>query len=155
MREHGELGPSWHHQQQRQRLEATLNQGQLPARLEALARFDNEATAPVAGAGAAAHAAQLARVRAPVGEALASVAVLKEAAQRLADLHGPAETAPNWPGWSRRSHKAAAIERKLQQGTQCWRTASEGPGRRQRAWGLGLWQPQPRPRARSPNRCWS
>ena len=40
MRERGELGPSWHHQQQRQRLEATLDQGQVPARLEVLARFD-------------------------------------------------------------------------------------------------------------------
>lgn len=44
MREHGELGPSWHHQQQRQRLEATLHQGQLPAQLEALARFDTDPT---------------------------------------------------------------------------------------------------------------
>ncbi|MBV8501425.1 MAG: hypothetical protein JO006_06890 [Paucibacter sp.] len=42
MRERGELGPSWHHQQQRQRLEATLEQGQVPARLEALARFDTD-----------------------------------------------------------------------------------------------------------------
>ena len=42
MRERGELGPSWHHQQQRQRLEATLDQGQVPARLEALARFDTD-----------------------------------------------------------------------------------------------------------------
>jgi len=40
MQEHGELGPSWHHQQQRKRLESTLGQSQLPAQLEALARFD-------------------------------------------------------------------------------------------------------------------
>lgn len=44
MREQGELGPSWHHAQQRQQLESTLNQGQLPARLEALARFDTDPT---------------------------------------------------------------------------------------------------------------
>lgn len=42
MREQGELGPSWHHQQQRQRLESTLDQGQLPTQLEALARFDTD-----------------------------------------------------------------------------------------------------------------
>lgn len=42
MQERGELGPSWHHQQQRQRLEATLGQTELPARLEALARFDTD-----------------------------------------------------------------------------------------------------------------
>ncbi len=40
MQEHGEFGPSWHHQQQRKRLESTLGQSQLPAQLEALARFD-------------------------------------------------------------------------------------------------------------------
>jgi hypothetical protein len=38
----GELGPSWHHAQQAQRLEAALNQTQLPAGLEALARFDTD-----------------------------------------------------------------------------------------------------------------
>ena len=38
----GELGPSWHHAQQSQRLEATLNQTQMPAGLEALARFDTD-----------------------------------------------------------------------------------------------------------------
>lgn len=42
MREQGELGPSWHHMQQRQRLESSLHQGQLPAQLEALARFDTD-----------------------------------------------------------------------------------------------------------------
>ncbi|WIT10079.1 hypothetical protein PFX98_14160 [Paucibacter sediminis] len=42
MREQGELGPSWHHLQQRQRLESTLDQGQLPTQLEALARFDTD-----------------------------------------------------------------------------------------------------------------
>lgn len=42
MQARGELGPSWHHQQQRQRLEATLGQTELPARLEALARFDTD-----------------------------------------------------------------------------------------------------------------
>ncbi len=40
MQAHGELGPAWHHQQQRKRLESTLGQSQLPAQLEALARFD-------------------------------------------------------------------------------------------------------------------
>lgn len=40
MQAHGELGPSWHHQQQRKRLESTLGQSRLPAQLEALARFD-------------------------------------------------------------------------------------------------------------------
>lgn len=44
MRERGELGPSWHHQQQSQRLESTLHRSQLPARLEALARFDTDPT---------------------------------------------------------------------------------------------------------------
>lgn len=44
MRERGELGPAWHHAQQRQKLEATLNQTQLPARLEALAGFDTDPT---------------------------------------------------------------------------------------------------------------
>lgn len=43
-RERGELGPAWHHAQQRQKLEATLNQTQLPARLEALAGFDTDPT---------------------------------------------------------------------------------------------------------------
>ncbi|WP_141100607.1 hypothetical protein [Roseateles aquatilis] len=48
MAEQGQLGPSWHHQQQRQRLEAalaTLGQTELPARLEQLARFDADAQA--------------------------------------------------------------------------------------------------------------
>ncbi len=40
MADRGALGPSWHHQQQRQRLEAVLGQSALPARLEQLARFD-------------------------------------------------------------------------------------------------------------------
>lgn len=40
MAEQGALGPSWHHQQQRQRLEVTLVPNELPARLEQLARFD-------------------------------------------------------------------------------------------------------------------
>ncbi len=42
MAEQGQLGPSWYHQQQRQRLEATLVQTELPARLEQLARFDTD-----------------------------------------------------------------------------------------------------------------
>lgn len=42
MQARGELGPSWHHMQQSQRLEATLNQNQMPAGLEALARFDTD-----------------------------------------------------------------------------------------------------------------
>lgn len=40
MLERGELGPSWHHMQQRQQLEASLTQPELPMRVEALARFD-------------------------------------------------------------------------------------------------------------------
>lgn len=45
MRERGELGPGWHHQTQAQRLEALLlKQGPVPARLEALARFDTDPT---------------------------------------------------------------------------------------------------------------
>lgn len=45
MRERGELGPGWHHQAQAQRLEALLlRQGPVPARLEALARFDTDPT---------------------------------------------------------------------------------------------------------------
>ena len=45
MRERGELGPGWHHQTQAQRLEALLlRQGPVPARLEALARFDTDPT---------------------------------------------------------------------------------------------------------------
>ncbi|MDN3920832.1 hypothetical protein [Roseateles violae] len=48
MQAHGEFGPSWHHQQQRQRLESTLGQSQLPAQLEALARFDTHPPAPAA-----------------------------------------------------------------------------------------------------------
>ncbi len=42
MAEQEQLGPSWYHQQQRQRLEATLGQTELPARLEQLARFDTD-----------------------------------------------------------------------------------------------------------------
>ncbi|QPF75076.1 hypothetical protein G8A07_20595 [Roseateles sp. DAIF2] len=42
MRERGELGPSWHHAQQSHRLEASMNQSQMPAGLEALARFDTD-----------------------------------------------------------------------------------------------------------------
>ncbi|UXH79541.1 hypothetical protein [Roseateles amylovorans] len=42
MAEQAQLGPSWYHQQQRQRLEATLVQTELPARLEQLARFDTD-----------------------------------------------------------------------------------------------------------------
>ncbi|MDH0865252.1 hypothetical protein [Mitsuaria sp. GD03876] len=42
MAEQEQLGPSWFHQQQRQRLEATLGQTELPARLEQLARFDTD-----------------------------------------------------------------------------------------------------------------
>ena len=45
MRERGELGPGWHHQTQAQKLEALLlQQGPVPARLEALARFDTDPT---------------------------------------------------------------------------------------------------------------
>ena len=45
MRERGELGPGWHHQTQAQRLDALLlQQGPVPARLEALARFDTDPT---------------------------------------------------------------------------------------------------------------
>lgn len=40
----GELGPGWHHAQQAQRLEASLAQNQMPAGLEALARFDTDPT---------------------------------------------------------------------------------------------------------------
>ena len=64
MAEQGQLGPSWHHQQQRQRLEATLallGQTELPARLEQLARFDAEPPqeeAPVASRHEAAAQAQ-------------------------------------------------------------------------------------------------
>ena len=44
MSERGELGPSWHHTQQRLKLESMLNQPQLPAQLETLARFDTDPT---------------------------------------------------------------------------------------------------------------
>lgn len=63
MAEQGQLGPSWHHQQQRQRLEAALallGQTELPARLEQLARFDVEPP-PEVSPGSRAEAAQEAR----------------------------------------------------------------------------------------------
>lgn len=70
MADRGALGPSWHHQQQRQRLEAVLGQSALPARLEQLARFDQ---APPLGA-APADLAQAAREAAALSEALAALA---------------------------------------------------------------------------------
>ncbi|MEH0167538.1 hypothetical protein [Roseateles microcysteis] len=42
MQAQGEFGPSWYHAQQRQQLDATLGQPELPGLLEALIRFDGE-----------------------------------------------------------------------------------------------------------------
>ncbi|MDM4766019.1 hypothetical protein [Pelomonas sp. SE-A7] len=42
MQAQGEFGPSWYHAQQRQQLEGTLSQTELPGLLEALIRFDEE-----------------------------------------------------------------------------------------------------------------
>jgi hypothetical protein len=69
MAEQGQLGPSWHHQQQRQRLEAALallGQTELPARLEQLARFDAEPAA--AGGDAAQEARALLKLLETIGE---------------------------------------------------------------------------------------
>lgn len=77
MAERGSLGPSWHHQQQRQRLEAVLVQSALPARLEQLARFDNHPASqasPVAAVLAPSDLALAAREAAALGEALAGLA---------------------------------------------------------------------------------
>jgi tetratricopeptide (TPR) repeat protein len=73
MQARGELGPSWHHQQQRQRLEATLGQTELPARLEALARFDTDP-----------HGAD---------------ALLLSLGEQAWPLHEPADLARSWAQW--------------------------------------------------------
>jgi hypothetical protein len=74
MAERGALGPSWHHQQQRQRLEAMLGQAAqstLPAQLEQLARFDN---APAASTSQDDLLAEAAREAAALRDALAALA---------------------------------------------------------------------------------
>lgn len=80
MSQHGELGPAWHHQQQRQRLEATLVQRQLPAQLEALARFD---THPPEGAAAAPRARS---AKTDITGAVRGVDKLAEAGRELGEL---------------------------------------------------------------------
>jgi len=82
MAERGALGPSWHHQQQRQRLEAVLGQSALPARLEQLARFDNH---PVPSAVAPVDLSLAAREAAVLGEALAALA---QQGRTASDLSG-------------------------------------------------------------------
>lgn len=76
LRAHGELGPGW--QQQRQRIEATLSQSQLPARLEALARFDGVSSAWVDK--------RTAPLPLPINEVLAELASVAESAHHILEL---------------------------------------------------------------------
>ena len=79
MQEHGEFGPSWHHQQQRKRLESTLGQSQLPAQLEALARFDTHPESAGDDGGALAPAMDLA-------QALEGLGLVADSALQLVEL---------------------------------------------------------------------
>lgn len=69
MADRGALGPSWHHQQQRQRLEAVLGQSALPARLEQLARFDQ----PLPSGSMPGDMTQLAQDASALSDALAAL----------------------------------------------------------------------------------
>jgi len=118
MREAGELGPSWHHLQQRRRLEATLHQEQLPARLEALARFDTEP----AGADALplSLAVQAQQMGEPIKEALEGASSLAEAARRIQlMLSSEQASRAELAGLAAQIRRQAErVERELQRGAQ-------------------------------------
>lgn len=96
MAEQEQLGPSWFHQQQRQRLEATLGQTELPARLEQLARFDTDPH------GAEGLLLALGRNGAPVATAADVETQWQQARPRLMEALAVSDLALRWmtPGGS-------------------------------------------------------
>ena len=118
MREHGELGPSWHHQQQRQRLESTLHQERLPAQLEALARFD---TGEKYGTLDLLMASDGPDINTPIAEAITGAAALGDATRRLTELLQAPQPLPHEELKQLAAEIAAGValvERELQRSAQ-------------------------------------